>query len=89
MTPSQERAVYTIHEADGKRIRRLSLAEPYLKSAEVYLTIQLEDGNEILMEIGCCPHFRIAHLGRDTHGELIPLGRSVRGSIRRLTKGRA
>jgi hypothetical protein len=83
-----KRAVLVIDVASGKRIRRLSLAEPYPKSQEVYLTIEFDDETEILIEVECRPWFEITHLVRDTYGELAPVEESMHGSIRSLTKGR-
>jgi len=81
-----KRAVLMIDEAAGKRIRRLSLAEPYPKSHEIYLTIEFDDETEILIEVECRPCFGITHLARDTHGELGPVKKSIHGSIRTLQK---
>jgi hypothetical protein len=50
-----KRAVLEMDEARGKRIRRLSLAEPYPKSQEIYLTIEFDDETEILIEVECRP----------------------------------
>lgn len=83
-----KRAVLAMDEATGKRIRRLSLAEPYPKSQEIYLTIEFEDETEILIEVDCRPCFRITHLARGTDGELEPVKESMHGSIRSLVKGR-
>jgi hypothetical protein len=83
-----KRAVLVMDEVTGKRIRRLSLAEPYPKSYEIYLTIEFEDETEILIEVGCSSSFGITHLVRDTHGELEPVKRSTYGPIRSLVKGR-
>jgi len=82
-----KRAVLVMDEAAGKRIRRLSLAEPYPKSQEVYLTIEFDDETEILIEVECRPWFGIKHLVRDTNGELAPVKESMHGSIRSLAKG--
>jgi hypothetical protein len=83
-----KRSVLVIDEATEKRIRRLSLAEPYPKSQEIYLTVEFDDDTEILVEVECHPYFRITHLSRDTHGELGPVKESTHGSIRSLVKGR-
>lgn len=88
MRNKPERAVLTVDEAAGKRIRRLSLAEPHPKSQEIYLTIEFDDETEILIDVGCRPCFGITHLARDTEGELEPLKEPIRGSIRSLVKGR-
>jgi hypothetical protein len=71
-----------------KRIRRLSLAEPYPKSQEVYLTIEFDDETEILIEVNCRPWFAIRHLARGADGELEPVKKTRQGSIRSLAKGR-
>lgn len=81
-----KRAVLVIGEAVGKRIRRLSLAEPYTKSREIYLTIEFDDRTEILIGVDCRPCFGITHLARDPHGEMGPVKESMRGSIRPLAK---
>jgi hypothetical protein len=86
MRSKGKRAVLVIDEATGKRIRRLSLAEPYPKAEETYLTIELDDETEILIEVGCRPCFGITHLTRDAHGELEPVNESAHGSIRSLMK---
>jgi len=83
-----KRAMLVIDEATGKRIRRLSLAEPYPKSQEIYLSLEFEDETEILIEVGSCLSFGITHLARDAHGELEPVKRSRHGPIRSLVKGR-
>jgi hypothetical protein len=83
-----KRAVLVMDEATGKRIRRLSLAEPYPKSREIYLTIEFDDETEILIEVECRSCFGITHLARDPHGEMGPVKESMHGSIRSLTKGR-
>jgi len=83
-----KRAMLVIDEATGKRIRRLSLAEPYPKSREIYLTIEFDDETEILIEVECRPCFGITHLALDPHGEMGPVKDSTHGSIRSLAKGR-
>lgn len=86
MRHKSERAVLVMEEAAGKRIRRLSLSEPYPKSREVYLTVEFEDETEILIEVGCVPSFGITHLARDARGELQPIKKPTRGSMRMLVK---
>jgi hypothetical protein len=81
-----KRAVLVIDDATGKRIRRLSLAEPYPKSQEIYLTIEFDDETEILIEVECRPWFGITHLVRGTHGEMGLVKESMHGSIRSLSK---
>ncbi|MEG9438369.1 hypothetical protein JAO29_19650 [Edaphobacter sp. HDX4] len=88
MRNKSDRAVLVIDEATGRRIRRLSLAEPYPKSHEIYLTIEFDDETEILIEVACSPCFGIRHLARDTHGELESVKESVHGSLRSLVKDR-
>jgi hypothetical protein len=83
-----KRALLAMDEATGKRIRKLSLAEPYPESQEIYLTIEFDDETEILIEVECRPWFGITHLARDTHGELEPVKKSMHGSISSLAKGR-
>ena len=43
-----KRVALSMEEARGKRIRRLSLAEPHPMSQEVYLTVEFDDETEIL-----------------------------------------
>jgi len=82
-----KRAVLVMGEATGKSIRRLSLAEPYPKSREIYLTIEFDDETEILIEVDSRPRFAITHLARDPHGDMGPVKESTHGSIRSLAKG--
>ncbi len=70
MTAKPKRAVVVLHEAAGKQIRQLSLSEPYPKAQDIYLSIEFEDGTEMLIEIACVPCFGINHLVRDAEGEL-------------------
>ena len=86
MTNNAKRAMFVIDEAAGRRIRRLSLAEPYPKAEETYLTIELDDDTEILIEVGCRPWFGITHLARDQQGQLVPVKESVHGAIRSLAR---
>ena len=86
MSNKSKRAVLVVEEAAGKRIRRLSLSEPYPKSREIYLTVEFEDETEIMIEVGCLPTFGITHLAHDAHGELQPIKKPMRGSIRMLVK---
>jgi transcriptional regulator with XRE-family HTH domain len=81
-----ERAVVVIGEATGKRIRQLSLEEPYAKSEEIYLTIEFDDQKEILIDVGSRLLFGIKHLARDSDGELEPVKESPQRSIRALVK---
>lgn len=80
------RAVLVMEEAAGKRIRALSLEEAYARSNEIYLTVEFEDETEIVIEVGCIPSFEITHLARDGKGELEPIKKSMRGSVRTLVK---
>jgi len=77
-----------ISEATGKRIRRVCLEEPFPKSHNIYISIELDDETEILIEVVACPYFSIMHLARDSHGELGPVEESIRGALRSLVKGR-
>jgi hypothetical protein len=88
MRSKAKRAVLVIDEVTGKRIRRLSLAEPYPKAQETYLTIEFDDETSILIEVESRPWFGITHLVRDNRGELEPVNESVHGSIRSLTRKR-
>ena len=81
-----KRAVLVMDDATGKRIRQLSLAEPYPKSQEIYLTIEFDDDSEILVEISCNLSFGINHLVRDGDGEMQPAKRPIQGTIRSLVK---
>jgi hypothetical protein len=81
-----ERTVIVIGEATGKRIRRLSLEEPYAKSKEIYLTIEFDDEKEILIDVGSRLLFGIKHLARDSNGELEPVKEYPQRSIRALVK---
>jgi hypothetical protein len=83
-----ERAVVVIGEATGKRIRQLSLEEPYAKSKEIYLTVAFDDEKEILIDVGSRMLFGIQHLTRDSNGELEPLKESPQRSIRALQRQR-
>ena len=85
--PAQpERAVVVIEEAAGKRIRQLSLEEPYAKSEEIYLTIEFDDEKRILIDIGSRLLFGIKHLARDSDGELEPVKEYPQRSIRALAR---
>jgi hypothetical protein len=79
-----ERAVVVIGEATGKRIRQLSLAEPYAESKEIYLTIEFDDEKEILIDVGSRLLFGIKHLAHDSNGELEPVKEYSQRSIRAL-----
>jgi hypothetical protein len=81
-----ERAVVVIGEATGKRIRQLSLEEPYAKSKEIYLTIEFDDEKEILIDVGSRLLFGIKHLARDSNGEFEPVKEYPQRSIRALVK---
>lgn len=86
MGNKSKRAVLVMGEAAGKRIRQLSLSEPYPKSHEIYLTVEFDDETEILIEVGCVPTFGITHLTRDGNGELEPVKEPMCGTIRMLAK---
>jgi|HubBroStandDraft_1064217.scaffolds.fasta_scaffold435347_1 hypothetical protein len=81
-----ERAVIVIGEVTGKRIRRLSLEEPYAKSKEIYLAIEFDDEKEILIDLGSRLLFGIKHLVRDSNGELETVKEYPQRSIRALAK---
>jgi hypothetical protein len=83
-----KRAVLEISEATGNRIRRVCLEEPFPKSHNIYISIELDDETEILIEVESRPHFSIMHLARDSHGELEPAKEPIRGALRSLVKGR-
>lgn len=83
-----KRAVLVIREATGKRIRRVCLEEPFPESHNIYLSIQLDDGLEILIEVESRPYFSIRHLTRDSHGELETVKEPIRGTLRALVKGK-
>ena len=80
------RAVLSVDEVTGKRIRRMCLEEPYPQARDGYLTIEFDDGTSLLIEVVCRPCFGITHLSRDAHGELEPLKKPIRGAIRSLAK---
>jgi len=82
-----KRAVVEISEATGKRIRRVCLEEPFPKSHNIYISIELDDETEILIEVESRPYFSIMHLARDLHGELEPVKEPIRGDLRSLVKG--
>lgn len=83
-----KRAVLVIREATGKRIRRLSLAEPYANSHSIYISVEFDDETEVLIEVESRPYFSIMHLARDSHGELQPVKGLINGALRALVKGR-
>jgi hypothetical protein len=83
------RAVLVIGEVTGKRIRRLSLAEPFPKSREIYLAIEFDDDTEIEVDIDVASRlsFGIKHHARDANGEMKPVKEQlIKGSIRSLVK---
>lgn len=84
----KDRAVLVIPEAAGKRVRELSLAEPFVNSHNIYVSIEFEDETEVLIEVESRPYFSIMHLMRDAHGELEPVKEPVRGTLRALVKSR-
>lgn len=86
MSDKSKRAVLVVEEAAGKRVRRLSLSEPYPRSREIYLAVEFEDETEILIEVGGVPFFELTHLARGASGELEPIRKPRRGSIRKLVK---
>jgi hypothetical protein len=84
-----ERAVVVIGEATGKRIRQLSLEEPYAESKEIYLTIEFDDEKEILIDVGSRLLFGIKHLARDSNGDLEPVKEYPQRSIHALVEQQA
>lgn len=83
-----DRAVLVIPEAEGKRVRQLSLGEPFANSKNIYISIEFEDQTDILIEVESRPYFSIMHFARDSHGELEPMKEPIRGNLRSLVKGR-
>ena len=83
-----KRAALVLSEVTGKRISRLTLEEPYPHSHEVYIAIEFEDETEILIEVDARPFFDIRHLARNAEGELEPVKKPRRGSIRSLARAR-
>lgn len=83
-----DRAELLIPEAAGKRVRQLSLAEPFANSHNIYVSIEFDDKTEVLIEVESRPYFSIMHLSRDARGELEPTKEPIRGSLRSLVKGR-
>lgn len=81
-----ERVVLVIPEAAGKRVRKLSLAEPFANSQNIYVSIEFEDQTDVLIEVESRPYFSIMHFARDSHGELEPVKEPIRGNIRALLK---
>lgn len=82
-----KRAMLVIREATGKRIRRVCLEEPFPKSQNIYISIELDDETEILIEVESRPYLSVMHLARDLHGELEPVKEPIRGDLRSLVKG--
>jgi hypothetical protein len=52
------------------------------------ISMELDDGTEILIEVETRPYFSIMHLARDSHGDLEPVKEPIRGALRSLFKGR-
>jgi len=82
-----KRAMLVIREATGKRIRRVCLEEPFPKSHNIYISIELDDETEILIEVESRPYFSIMHLARDLHGELEPVKEPIRGDLHSMVNG--
>jgi len=81
-------ALLVIEEATGKRIRQLSLGEPYRGSQEIDLVINFDDGTQLAIDIDVASRlsFEIEHLSPDSKGELEPVKKSRKGSLRALAK---
>jgi hypothetical protein len=60
---------------------------PSQNSHNIYMSIELYDETEILIEVESRPYFSIMHLARDSHGELEPVKEPIRGVLRSLVKG--
>jgi hypothetical protein len=84
----EKRAMLVIREATQKRIRRLSLAEPYMNSHNIYISIEFDDETEVLIEVESRPYFSVMHLARNSHGELEPVKEPIRGTLRSLVKSK-
>lgn len=83
-----DRAVLVIPEAAGKRIRQLSLAEPFANSHNIYVSIEFDDRTEVLIEVESRPYFSIMHLVRDSRGDTEPVRNAIHGTLRSLVKAR-
>jgi hypothetical protein len=83
-----KRAALVLNEVAGKRISRLTMEEPYPNSHEVYIAIEFEDKTELVIEVDSRPFFDIRHLARNAEGELEPVKKPRRGSIRSLGRVR-
>ena len=81
-------ALLVIEEATGKCIRQLSLGEPYPGSQEIDLVINFDDGTQLAIEIDVASRlsFEIEHLSPDSKGEMEPVKKSRKGSLRALAK---
>ena len=71
-TTSLKRAVIVIEEAAQKRIRELSIEEPYAKSEEVYVTVKFDDDTEIILDLSSRLRFGVQCL-RIADGDLEPV----------------
>jgi hypothetical protein len=66
----------------------LSLGEPYSGSQEIDLMIAFDDGTQIAIEIDVASRlsFEIEHLTPDAKGEMEPVKKRRKGSLRALVK---
>ena len=83
-----DRAVLVISEAAGKRVRELSLAEPFANSHNIYASIEFDDETNVVIEVESRPYFSIMHFVRDARGDIEPVKEPVRGMLRSLVKTR-
>ena len=81
-------ALLVIEEVTGKCIRQLSLGEPYGGSQEIDLVINFDDGTQLAIDIDVASRlsFEIEHLAPDSKGEMEPVKKSPKGSLRALAK---
>ena len=71
-TSSLKRVVVVIEEAAQKRVRELSVEEPYAKSEDVYVTIKFDDDTEIILDLSSRLRFGVQCL-RFVGGDLEPV----------------
>ena len=71
-TSSLKRVVVVIEEAAQKRVRELSVGEPYAKSEDVYVTIKFDDDTEIILDLSSRLRFGVQCL-RSADGDLEPV----------------
>ena len=82
-----DRAVLLIPEAAGKRVRELSLAEPFANSHNIYVSIEFDDQTNVVIEVESRPYFSIMHFVRDACGDIEPVKEPVRGTLQALVEG--